>query len=230
MRQFSTQVFRFLDGSEQRFPGYGAPLRRWVIRLDLLDEAELATLEQFFEDQGGRAGTFSFTDPLDGTVYASCSFDSDELRGSCSSIVDTGRTARRRWSIGGEPELRCWCFHNSSTGAAALYPVTQAVDLQRTVVNTLWATGRTDVLADPDAALVAWELHATGLTAAEMECDRDAVSGDVGHVADVHVSRSDGKSAGAERGFRRDGVDERSVDPVDGGDRRSAGDDAGDPR
>ena len=78
-QNFSTTVLRFLDGSEQRFPSYGATLRRWVIRLDLLDESELTALEEFFETQGGRAGTFSFTDPFDGTVYASCSFDSDEL-------------------------------------------------------------------------------------------------------------------------------------------------------
>jgi len=78
-QNFSTQVFRFLDGSEQRFPAYGATLRQWVIRLDLLDELELENLEQFFEDEGGRAGTFSFTDPWDGTVYASCSFGSDDL-------------------------------------------------------------------------------------------------------------------------------------------------------
>jgi hypothetical protein len=78
-RGFSTQVFRFLDGSEQRFQGYGAPLRRWTIRLSLLDEAELAALESFFNAQGGQAQSFSFADPWDGTVYANCSFDSDRL-------------------------------------------------------------------------------------------------------------------------------------------------------
>jgi len=78
-RNFSTQVIRFLDGSEQRFAGFGTPLRRWVIRYDLLDESELGAMEAFFESQGGRAGTFSFTDPFDGTVYPSCSFDTDEL-------------------------------------------------------------------------------------------------------------------------------------------------------
>ena len=46
-QQFSTQVFRFLDGSEQRFPGYGSALRQWTIRLDLLDEAELTNLQSF---------------------------------------------------------------------------------------------------------------------------------------------------------------------------------------
>ena len=47
-RRFSTQVHRFLEGGEQRFPGYGAPLKRWSIQLNLLDEAELDRLEQFF--------------------------------------------------------------------------------------------------------------------------------------------------------------------------------------
>ncbi len=78
-QSFSTQVFRFVDGSEQRFPAYGAALRRWTVRLDLLDEAELTALQQFFQSAGGRAGTFSFTDPFSGTAYSNCSFDTDEL-------------------------------------------------------------------------------------------------------------------------------------------------------
>lgn len=99
-RQFSTQVLRFLDGSEQRFSGYGAPLLQWVIQLDLLDESELENLKQFFEDEGGRAGSFSFTDPWDGTVYANCSFGSDDLdlqyqdvaRGKAQVVVKENRS------------------------------------------------------------------------------------------------------------------------------------------
>jgi hypothetical protein len=99
-RQFSTSAYRFLDGSEQRFPGYAAPLRRWTIRLDLLDESELSTLELFFVNQGGRAGTFSFTDPFDGSVCPSCSFDSDTGlfayagvgRGAAVTVIRENRT------------------------------------------------------------------------------------------------------------------------------------------
>jgi phage-related protein len=98
--QFSTQVLRFIDGSEQRFPGYGTPLLQWTIRLDLLDESELENLEQFFEEQGGREGSFSFTDPWDGTVYPSCSFASDDLallfedvaRGKTQVVVKENRS------------------------------------------------------------------------------------------------------------------------------------------
>lgn len=94
VRRFSTQVIRFLDGDEQRFAGFGTPLKRWLIRLELLDESELSSLEEFFVQQGGKAGTFSFTDPWDGTVHANCSFDGDtmtaEYRGqgdSAASVV-----------------------------------------------------------------------------------------------------------------------------------------------
>ena len=78
-RRLSTQVFRFLDGGEQRFAGFGAPLKRWLIRLELLDETELGGIEGFFAEQGGRAGTFTFTDPWDGTVHGNCSFESDTM-------------------------------------------------------------------------------------------------------------------------------------------------------
>lgn len=99
-RQFSTNVLRFLDGAEQRFRGYGVPLRRWTIRLELLDEAELAVVGTFFEAQGGCAGIFSFADPWDGTVYPNCSFGSDVLglefgaqsRGKTSVTIQENRS------------------------------------------------------------------------------------------------------------------------------------------
>ena len=56
-------------------------------------------------------------------------------------------------------------FPQLVTGASALYPVTRR-SIQRTVVNTL-GDGRTDVLADPNAAATQWELHASGMTLAE---------------------------------------------------------------
>lgn len=77
--RFSTQVLRFLDGGEQRFRVFGAPLKKWLIRLELLDDQELAGLEEFFAEQQGQAGTFSFTDPWDGTTHANCSFESGTM-------------------------------------------------------------------------------------------------------------------------------------------------------
>jgi len=91
-KRFSTLRYRFVDGSEQGFPGFGTPLRRWVIRLELLDEGELARLEEFFMEQGGRAGSFSFTDPWDGAVYTNCCFENDTMTADYRESGD-GRTS-----------------------------------------------------------------------------------------------------------------------------------------
>jgi hypothetical protein len=78
--QFSTTVLRFTDGAEQRFRQYQAPLRRWIIRLDLLDETELNQVREFFRTHAGASGTFDFTDPWDGTNYTQCSLREDEMK------------------------------------------------------------------------------------------------------------------------------------------------------
>lgn len=77
--RFSTEVIRFVDGSEQRFRNYAQLLRRWIVRLDSLDEAEIIALRNFFRTQRGAAGTFRFTDPWDGTEFTNCTLDSDEM-------------------------------------------------------------------------------------------------------------------------------------------------------
>lgn len=87
--RFSTEVLRFVDGSEQRFRDFGASLRRWTIRLDLLDETELNAFRNFFRTQRGAAGTFAFTDPWDGTTYDNCSLESDEM---VENLLDEGRS------------------------------------------------------------------------------------------------------------------------------------------
>ncbi len=81
-------MYRFIDGLEQRFRTGTAALKRWTIRYDLLDEAELSAMEIFFESQAGRFGSFSFTDPWDNTVYPSCSFDTDAFE---LQFADQGR-------------------------------------------------------------------------------------------------------------------------------------------
>ncbi len=77
--EYATQVYRFVDGSEQRYRERGAALRRWVIRLELLDETELQSLQEFFASVEGRLGSVSFTDPWDDVTYEDCSLESDEM-------------------------------------------------------------------------------------------------------------------------------------------------------
>lgn len=96
----ATEVVRFVDGGEQRYRDFGAALRRWAIRLELLDEAELTAVEEFFTDNQGAFGSFAFTDPWDGTVYPDCSLDQDsleivlvgELRGATALSVRENRS------------------------------------------------------------------------------------------------------------------------------------------
>jgi hypothetical protein len=77
--QFSTTALQFVDGSEQRFQNYQAPLHRWVVQLSLLDQSELHQFQEFFRALAGRAENFTFTDPWDGTSYTSCSLGSDSI-------------------------------------------------------------------------------------------------------------------------------------------------------
>lgn len=76
---FQNQILRFLDGLEQRYRDSAGPLHRWTIRLDALDETELAAIEDFFRSNQGRFGSFDFPDPWDGRTYSGCSFQSDDL-------------------------------------------------------------------------------------------------------------------------------------------------------
>ena len=73
----STWIARFVDGSEQRHRLAKTPQHRWAIHLAELTEAEVTALREFVGAVAGRFGNFSFTDPFDGTTYASCSLDHD---------------------------------------------------------------------------------------------------------------------------------------------------------
>jgi hypothetical protein len=66
----STQLVRFLDGSQQSYQLSGGGLRRWTLKLDLLDEAEVSAVIAFAEQIG--TGTFSFTNPVTGESAAKC--------------------------------------------------------------------------------------------------------------------------------------------------------------
>ena len=75
--RFSVEALEFLDFSQQVYRDLASAKRTWVILLDQLGESEIARLKEFFEQQRGRWGTFSFTDPWDNSVHANCSFAED---------------------------------------------------------------------------------------------------------------------------------------------------------
>src|SRR5262245_34583629 len=98
--RFRTHAVRFVDGAEQRYREYRSPLRRWIVQLDLLDESELAALEEFFIQNKGQHGSFSFTDPNDNVEYPDCSVEDaeftfeveGELRGRAAVVIRENRS------------------------------------------------------------------------------------------------------------------------------------------
>ncbi len=90
--RFRNQVVQFVDGTAQRYRDSSGPLREWDIHVEQLDESELAAIGQFFAENQGAFGDFSFTDPWSGQTYPNCSFASDAL-GLTSLAEMQGRTS-----------------------------------------------------------------------------------------------------------------------------------------
>lgn len=98
--EYDNAVLRFVDGSQQCYREALDAMRRWHIRLDLLDEWEIYRLQAFFTANEGRYGTFTFVDPWDATEYPDCSLDQDsfefrlegEMRASTMLVVKQNRS------------------------------------------------------------------------------------------------------------------------------------------
>jgi hypothetical protein len=93
-RSYRTEVLRFLDGTEQRYRKQPDGLRHWVIRLELLNEAETDALRRFFDGRAGRYGSFTFSDPWTGDDFENCFLESDVLDLEYRSINRSGAVVR----------------------------------------------------------------------------------------------------------------------------------------
>ena len=97
--RLQNQILRFLDGTDQRYRDSAGPLYAWEIRLNQLDETEMASLQAFFLANQGSFASFAFTDPWSGQVYSNCSLASDdmnitslaEMQGKTSLVVIENR-------------------------------------------------------------------------------------------------------------------------------------------
>jgi hypothetical protein len=90
--RLQNESVRFVDGSYQRYRDSGALRRRWVIQLELLDEGEIAALEEFFTGMLGAYSTFTFTDPWDGTDYQNCRLESDDAKFAAAAEMQGNTT------------------------------------------------------------------------------------------------------------------------------------------
>jgi hypothetical protein len=85
------QTLRFVDGGQQRYRDAKGVRKRWLIQLELLDEGELAAVEEFFLEVQGAYGSFVFVDPWDGQVYEGCRLENDDA--AFTSIGEMQSTA-----------------------------------------------------------------------------------------------------------------------------------------
>ena len=88
---FATVVLKHVDGTEQRFPRFKQKVASWVITLELLDDAELARLRDFFLAVRTSGEPFSFTDGS-GTVHPDCVFVENDF---VSHAAGEGRLSAR---------------------------------------------------------------------------------------------------------------------------------------
>ncbi len=86
----STDIVRFVDGTEQRSRRRAAAAHIWVVRLELLDDAELGRLADFFNAAQGRSASFEFQDPWTSAIHSNCSLEIDEL---ATELAGEGRAA-----------------------------------------------------------------------------------------------------------------------------------------
>jgi hypothetical protein len=90
------QVIRFLDGTDQRFLSQPRALRQWQIQLDLLNEAEIAEVEAFFDETQGDASSFTFPDPISGSPVSNCYLASPSM---ASQYIGVDHSAASLWVI-----------------------------------------------------------------------------------------------------------------------------------
>lgn len=92
--RFSTHTVQFLDGGRQSYQLSGAGLRRWRLKLDLLDERELAAVIAFVDQQG--SSSFTFVDPGSGASVEKCVLAEDpfeavmerEMAGRATLVIE----------------------------------------------------------------------------------------------------------------------------------------------
>ena len=76
--RYTTNIKTREDGTEKRITVMPLPLHIFEVKMLAQTDTERGALEDFFEARKGRFETFTFTDPVDSTVYT-VRFDEDKL-------------------------------------------------------------------------------------------------------------------------------------------------------
>jgi len=70
--KYSTEIIRFVDGSEQRFSQSGNVHRAWNVEFRDLTPSETEAIAAFVEDSTSTNQEFAFHDPVTGEVHSHC--------------------------------------------------------------------------------------------------------------------------------------------------------------
>jgi hypothetical protein len=88
-----TEVLRYVDGSQQAVKTRRGR-KRWTVKLEQLDEGELALLSELVETVRGETGTFAFTDPKTGVRHETCRIEGGDFEAYLAGLGD-GRAELR---------------------------------------------------------------------------------------------------------------------------------------
>lgn len=82
-----TRVMRYVDGSQQAVKTRRGR-KRWTVKLERLDEGELAQVSELVETARGETGTFAFTDPKTGVRHETCRIEGGDFEAYLAGVGD----------------------------------------------------------------------------------------------------------------------------------------------
>jgi len=85
-----TRMLRYVDGGQQAVKTRRTR-KRWAVRLERLDERELALVSELVEEVRGGTNTFAFTDPRTGLRHETCRIEGGDFEAYLAGLGD-GRT------------------------------------------------------------------------------------------------------------------------------------------
>ncbi|HNY39435.1 MAG TPA: hypothetical protein PKJ41_03540 [Bryobacteraceae bacterium] len=82
-----TEVLRYVDGGQQAVKTRRGR-KHWTVKLERLDEGELALVNELVETVRGETGTFAFTDPKTGVRHEACRIEGGSFEAYVAGLGD----------------------------------------------------------------------------------------------------------------------------------------------
>ncbi len=188
---------RFVDGSEQRYRDSAGTRLEWEIQLSLLDEGELAAIEEFFLAESGSVRHFLIHRSLgraESTTTAA--WRTDDLSACTVAEMRGAHEADR----GAEHLITCWSYPQLGSGALSQFPVQKTGGPDRGQSGGRW---QHDQAGRPGGEVTEWLLTYRELSDEEAAALRAFFRRRGRHAERVHIPGSGGQPSGVERPARQ---------------------------